>query len=153
MSSRIFLPILVLVITISAHAQNKQVAAQPKPLIVAESVYQLDKYGKLWWTVVLKNPNVEYFARRPTVRITARDSAGQVLASKDKTFPEILPGGELAYSDDLDVTTAPSKVEFKPLDSSFEQTDSRLADYARFRFKSVRLLCDNPKLSSCRGHG
>lgn len=76
--------------------------------------------------------------------MTARDSSGQVLASKDKTFLRFCPGGQLSYNDDLDVTAKPFKVEFTPLDSGFDLTRTRLADYMQFEFKSARLVCEQP---------
>lgn len=117
-----------------------------RPIIITETAYNMDNgfsRGKLWWVVVMKNPNDHFFARRPEIRITARSRDGQVLAVKDKNFPEIPPGGELAYGDDLDPGEKPEAVTFEVTGGGFENTETRSSDYSqRFEFRQPLLRCD-----------
>src|SRR5258708_27458087 len=96
-------PSIVLLVLVAASFAHAQQAA--RPIVITETAYNMDtgiSRGKLWWVVVMKNPNEHFFARRPEIRITAKSRDGYILAVKDKNFPEIAPGGELAYGDDLD---------------------------------------------------
>src|SRR5438105_5793435 len=77
-----------------ASASFAQVQAQgtAQSIIISETAYNMDSgdsRGKLWWVVVMKNPNENFFARRPEIRITAKSRDGHILAVKDKNFPEI----------------------------------------------------------------
>src|SRR5690242_8291921 len=88
-----FIACLLLVATYSVFGQQTA-----RPIIISETAYNMDmgfSRGKLWWVVVMKNPNDHFFARRPEIRVTAKSSDGHILAVKDKNFPEIPPGGEL----------------------------------------------------------
>ena len=127
------------------------VAQQAKPIVISESAYNMDtgfSHGKLWWVVVLKNPNEHFFARRPELRIVAKSRDGHILAVKDKNFPEIAPGGELAYGDDLDPGEKPDSVSFEVTGGGFEITETGPADYSRkFEIRQPLLRCDS---SNCR---
>lgn len=131
---------IVLVATYSVAAQ------QARPIVITESAYNMDtgfSRGKLWWVVVMKNPNDHFFARRPEIRITAKSRDGHILAVKDKNFPEIAPGGELAYGDDLDPGEKPDSVTFEVTGGGFEHTDTQPADYSqRFEFRQPLLRCN-----------
>lgn len=123
------------------------VAQQARPIVITESAYNMDtgfSRGKLWWVVVMKNPNDHFFARRPEIRITAKSRDGHILAVKDKNFPEIPPGGELAYGDDLDPGEKPDSVTFDVTGGGFESTETRPADYSqRFEFRQPLLRCNS----------
>lgn len=134
---------LVLVLLAAASSVTAQQSA--RPIIITETAYNMDtgfSRGKLWWVVVMKNPNEQFFARRPEIRITARSRDGHVLAVKDKYFPEIPPGGELAYGDDLDPGEKPDSVTFDVTGGGFERTETRPADYSQqFEFRQPLLRC------------
>jgi hypothetical protein len=127
------------------------VAQQAQPIVISESAYNMDtgfSRGKLWWVVVLKNPNEHFFARRPELRIVAKSRDGHILAVKDKNFPEIAPGGELAYGDDLDTGEKPDSVSFEVTGGGFEITETGPSDYSRkFEIRQPLLRCDS---SNCR---
>jgi hypothetical protein len=122
-------------------------AQQPSPIVITETAYNMDagsSRGKLWWVVVMKNPNEHFFARRPEIRITAKSRSGQVLAVKDKNFPEIPPGGELAYGDDLEPGEQPYSVTFDLTGGGFEPTATGPSDYQqRFEFRQPLLRCNS----------
>lgn len=123
------------------------IAQQARPIIITESAYNMDtgfSRGKLWWVVVMKNPNDHFFARRPKIRITAKSRDGHILAVKDKSFPEIAPGGELAYGDDLEPGEKPHSVTFDVTGGGFEWTETRPSDYSqRFEFRQPLLRCNS----------
>jgi hypothetical protein len=123
------------------------VAQQARPIVITESAYNMDtgfSRGKLWWVVVMKNPNEHFFARRPEIRITAKSRDGHILAVKDKNFPEIPPGGELAYGDDLDPGEKPDSITFDVTGGGFERTETGPADYSlRFEFRQPLLRCNS----------
>lgn len=123
------------------------IAQQARPIIITESAYNMDtgfSRGKLWWVVVMKNPNDHFFARRPKIRITAKSRDGHILAVKDKSFPEIAPGGELAYGDDLEPGERPDSVTFDVTGGGFEWTETRPSDYSqRFEFRQPLLRCNS----------
>jgi hypothetical protein len=139
-----FIACLLLVATYSVLAQQTA-----RPIIISETAYNMDtgfSRGKLWWVVVMKNPNDHFFARRPEIRVTAKSSDGHILAVKDKNFPEIPPGGELAYGDDLDPGEKPDSVTFIVTGGGFERTETGPASYAqRFEFRQPLLRCDSYK--------
>lgn len=118
-----------------------------QPIIISETAYNMDagySRGKVWWVVVVKNPNEMFFARRPEIRITAKSRDGHILAVKDKSFPEIPPGGVLAYGDDLDPGEKPDAVTFEVTGASFERTETRPADYSeRFEFRQPLVRCNS----------
>jgi hypothetical protein len=134
--------LLLLVAASFARAQETA-----RPIVITETAYNIDSgfsRGKLWWVVVMKNPNEHFFARRPEIRITAKSRDGHILAVKDKNFPEIAPGGELAYSDDLDTGEKPDSITFYVTGGGFEWTESGPADYSqRFEFRQPLLRCNS----------
>ena len=139
-----FISVLLLIATSSVVSQQT-----PRPIVITETAYNMDtgfSPGKLWWVVVMKNPNDHFFARRPEVRITAKSRDGHILAVKDKHFPEIPPGGELAYGDDLDPGEKPESVTFDVTGGGFESANTRPADYSqRFEFRQPLLRCNSYK--------
>lgn len=141
------LTVLMCLVLASASLIQAQVQARAQPIIVSETAYNMDagySRGKLWWVVLIKNPNENFFARRPEIRITAKSRDGHILAVKDKNFPEIPPGGELAYGDDLDPGEKPDAVTFEVTGAGFERTESLPADYSkRFEFRQPLLRCNS----------
>jgi hypothetical protein len=138
---------VVCLVLASASLVLAQVQATAQPIIIIETAYNMDagySRGKLWWVVVIKNPNETFFARRPEIRITAKSRDGHIMAVKDKNFPEIPPGGELAYGDDLDPGEKPDAVTFEVTGAGFERTQTRPADYSkRFEFRQPLLRCNS----------
>lgn len=64
----------------SASLTQAQVGATARPIIISETAYNMDagySRGKLWWVVVINNPNENFFARRPEIRITLSPEMGR----------------------------------------------------------------------------
>jgi hypothetical protein len=141
--------LLTIVLVLAAVGIGSRASAQesPRPIVISERAYNMDlgfSRGKLWWVVIMKNPNEHFFARRPEIRITARSRDGHILAVKDKNFPEIPPGGELAYGDDLDPGEKPDSIAFEVTGGGFERTDTQPIDYSqRFEFRQPLLRCNS----------
>lgn len=118
-------------------------ASAQSALLITEKTFVFDGY-KVWWTIVIRNPNNAFFARQPRILITARDADGAVIASKDKTFPGLPPGLNLPYGDDLDTAKLkPSRIDFTVVDGKFEKTSTSPSDYKPFEFKGSRLRCSD----------
>ena len=141
------LTFIVCAVLASASLALAQAQAAAQPIVISETAYNMDagySRGKLWWVVVIKNPNENFFARRPEIRITAKSRDGHILAVKDKNFPEIPPGGELAYGDDLDHGEKPDAVTFEVTGAGFERTETRPAEYSKpFEFRQPLLRCNS----------
>lgn len=123
-----------------------QSSNEPQRIIIAESAFNIERSAfsssrvKVWWILVLKNPNVDYYYYRPHITITARDSNGDVLGNKEKDFPAIPPGGTIAYGDDLEVIAVPGKLDYTISKSGGRATNTKPADYRPFVPLRVRVV-------------
>jgi hypothetical protein len=106
----------------SAAAQT----AAPKPLELVETGYTVVSGPYVEYGFVLRNPNADYGAESPVVRITALDAKGGVLGTEDQTLFQVYPGQTLAFGSQVDPNgKKPAKVTFEviPPGDNWEPAD------------------------------
>jgi hypothetical protein len=69
---------------------------------------------KLQYGLVLRNPNADYGAMYPTLRLTMLDAAGGVVTVKDQTLSMVWPGQTVTYGGEVKTDGhVPAKVKFQ----------------------------------------
>ena len=98
---------------------GEQEASGPKELKLVDCGYSyIDGY--IYYSVIVENPNEDLVASLPSVRITARDSEGNVLGTHDAGFMYIYPKQTAANAFlGFECSSEPAKVDFEmiPQDS------------------------------------
>lgn len=84
------------------------------------------------WLVVLYNPNKTAYGEFPTIRITARDAEGRILASEEETLMSLPPRRSIAMSSQLSARKVPASVTAAVVDGDFKASKSKPAAYKPF---------------------
>lgn len=100
----------------SNDTQNNQKKSELLPVEVKEFGYSMNgEY--LYYSIKLYNPNNEKAIELPQFRVTARNDAGEILATEEQTLSVIYPEQEFVYaSQAFDVDEAPAKVDVEVLE-------------------------------------
>jgi hypothetical protein len=143
--------IITLWIILLSSSGLSQSATEPQRPVVVESAFNVERSTfrtdtvKVWWIIILKNPNTDYYYYRPHITITARDTNGEVLGNKEKDFPAIPPGGTIAYGDDLEVIAEPAKLDYVVSKSGGRPTGTKPLDYRPFAPARVKVVKESYK--------
>lgn len=101
----------------SGGGSTEQASSEPKELKLVDSGYSyIDNY--LYYAFIIENPNEDIVVQFPTVRITARNSEGEVLGTTDQTLSDIHSNQRVEHAFlGFELTEAPSNVDFEILPS------------------------------------
>lgn len=100
----------------TSEPEEKQAENERKDLEIVKSGYSLtdDDFPYMMYGIELYNPNTSYAVEYPTVKITAYDKDGNVLATSDQTFNTIAPGETIYWGAQADCAEQiPDKVTFE----------------------------------------
>lgn len=124
-----------------------------KPFAVTESAFTVENTSIsstglwMWWTAVFKNPNPDYSCAHPQVTVTARNAKGEVVGTYDKSMVAFfVPGGVIAYGDNLEVLEVPAKVEITPVKCFWTRVPAGSAAFPVFQAANVKLIPTQYKL-------
>lgn len=84
----------------------------PEPLELIESGWSAGESGYVHYGVGLKNPNTDFEAQFPTIKVTGKDAEGKILFSDEQVLNFMLPGAEYYYGGQAGDGIAPETVEF-----------------------------------------
>jgi hypothetical protein len=118
-----------------------------KPFVVSESAFTVEYTSIsstglwMWWTAVLKNPNPDYTCAHPQVTVTARNGKGEVVGTYDKSMVAFfVPGGVIAYGDNLEVLEVPAKIEITPVKCFWTKMPTASSALPTFQAANVKLI-------------
>ena len=147
---KIFVIVLSIVMCfglVACSGGGEQEASGPKELKLVDCGYSyIDGY--LYYAVVIKNPNEDIMMEFPSLRITARDEEGNVIATEDQTFGEIHAGQTFEYASlGLELSEAPTNVDFEilPFDDYgiIEEDSSEYANIKKLTVNNVTASVDS----------
>jgi hypothetical protein len=90
---------------------------KPLPLELIESGYIIVEGPFVEYGFILRNPNENYVAMFPTIRITMRNSNGEVIGTMDQVLNRIMPGETVGWGGQGNPNGInPSQVSFEVID-------------------------------------
>ncbi len=117
--------------TVSKNSKSEKENTELLPIEVKEFGYSMSN-EYLYYSIKLHNPNTDKAIELPQFRVTARNDAGEVLATEEQTLSIIYPQQDFTYASlAFDVDDIPSKVDVEVLEPD------------EYNIKNISML-DNP---------
>ena len=129
-------------------------SSEIKNLKITDNGYCLND-GYLYYMATVENPNAEKVAELPTVRITAKDSEGNVISTSDGGFMEIYPKSQATTTGMIEVSAEPSSVDFEVLTDNYTWINLNEATYAEtpnLKAENYNLTVDDLGFASVSGN-
>lgn len=119
-------------------ATSDQVSqTQVQQLKLDESGWTADDSGYVHYGVVITNPNANKDAKNPVIRVTGKDSSGNVVFSEDQYLFDIAPQQQVAFGTQAGHGTAPASVDFELVVKSSNWVDGSPLATAPFAISST----------------